>query len=199
MHPRLKRQLKSHFGERDIPEELAPLFESVCQAYEEADREQLAASGGPEQAASRAVLTSAPPAARTDQILLIDENGMIVECKGGEPGTLCFKSEESVGKKFAELSLIEGAACTMQAIERCRISAVVSAQRSSPRRFRQRATGASRPLRRASSRRATPAFTTGFVGRATGGTWFRIRSDSHEQRRLTHSVDRTGHATRSCR
>jgi len=125
LHTRLKRQLDRHFGDGTIPTGLTPFLDAVDRVYQDSDREQARRHHAATPDSYEALDRTGDLPTLPDQILILDENGVIVECKGGGPGGPFVNPVHSIGKKLARLPASEHRSAMLRAIERCRISGVV--------------------------------------------------------------------------
>ena len=110
MHSLLKRQLKRYFGRKDaIPEEWQGFIEAVNDAYRQSDSDRNMLERSMElssqellQANSelRAIFQALP-----DLFLRLDNEGTILDHKGGMTDDMCFQVEKLPGKGIREVPL----------------------------------------------------------------------------------------------
>ncbi len=127
IHSLLRRQMRRHLGEgKPIPRELAGFIEAVNDAYHESDadrgmlerslelssQELLQANSG-----MRAIFQAIP-----DLFFRLDQDGTILECRGGNPADLFLQSANLVGKKIQDVPLKEVAVTFRAALEEVRRS-----------------------------------------------------------------------------
>ena len=86
LHSLLRRQLKRHFRDAEIPAELPPVLESVDQAYRQFDDDRAMLERSLDLSSQELLQANTElrtlVAAFPDQILRIDSNGVILDVKG---------------------------------------------------------------------------------------------------------------------
>lgn len=111
MHSLLKRQLKKCFGSENCPPELEPFLGAVNAAYFDFDTD-LRMLGRSLDLSSEELLQAnselrAIFQAFPDLLLYLDENGTILDCKGGSAADSHLPIDQSIGKNVQTIS-IEG-------------------------------------------------------------------------------------------
>ena len=109
MHSLLRRQLRRHLGTTEIPEELAVLLEAVDEAYREFDSDRRMLERSLElssrellQANSdmRAIFSAFP-----DLFFRLDNEGVILDCKGGREEEFSLPPEKLLGKRIQDVPI----------------------------------------------------------------------------------------------
>jgi two-component system, cell cycle sensor histidine kinase and response regulator CckA len=123
MHSLLKRQLKRQFGEQ-VPENLLPFLDVINRAYQDFDADRLMLERSLDLS-SRELLRAntdlrALIGAFPDIFFRLDQDGRILDCKGGYQESFALPVEQLIGKRIQDIPAPRVGQAFQEALERIR-------------------------------------------------------------------------------